>query len=139
MTKQEFIQRLKEELESGLRASEVQEQIRYYSQYIEDEVRKGREEQKVVAELGDPWAIAKTILDMSENEEYVHESGAQQPEAEADASSPNKSRFLIILGLVGICMLLVAVLSGLIAFVVRFFVPIVIAVLVYQAFRKIRW
>lgn len=136
MTKQEFIRRLKSELESGLSADKVQEQIRYYSQYIEEEVRKGRREQEVVAELGDPWAIAKTILDLSENEEYVSESEKQT--AESEPVNMGKSRFFVILGLVGILMLLVAVLSGLIAFVIRFFVPIMIVLFVFQLLRRRR-
>lgn len=61
MDKFEFTNRLKEALITKLDSTKVQEQVDFYYNYIEEEVRKGRSEQEVVEELGDPWAIAKNI------------------------------------------------------------------------------
>ena len=66
MTKKGFLEKLKTALDSNLSDAAVQEQIAFYKQYIEDEVRKGRSEEEVVKELGDPWAIARTIIDSAE-------------------------------------------------------------------------
>ena len=37
--------------------------VRYYEDYIQAQVRGGRSEQEVLAELGDPRLIARTLLD----------------------------------------------------------------------------
>ena len=42
MTKSEFISRLKDALANELNSQKVQEHVNYYSEYISDEVRKGR-------------------------------------------------------------------------------------------------
>ncbi|MGN1266611.1 MAG: DUF1700 domain-containing protein, partial [Dorea sp.] len=80
MTKSEFISKLRDALSNELDAQQVQENVNYYSEYIAGEVRKGRSEAEVVAELGDPWAIAKNIITSEEiksgaQEEYSYESG----------------------------------------------------------------
>lgn len=43
----------------------------YYDNYIQEEVRKGRTEADVIAELGDPWVIARTIIDSVENQKEI--------------------------------------------------------------------
>ena len=63
MTKAEFLEKLRIELSSGVTPQVLQENLNYYSQYIDDEIRKGRTESEVLAELGDPWILAKTIVD----------------------------------------------------------------------------
>ena len=37
--------------------------VRYYEDYIQSQVRSGRDEQQVLDELGDPRLIARTLLD----------------------------------------------------------------------------
>ena len=60
MTKAEFLEKLRIELSSGVTPQVLQENLNYYGQYIDDEIRKGRTESEVLAELGDPWILAKT-------------------------------------------------------------------------------
>lgn len=64
MTKYEFLRKMEEALSDEAEPSVVRENLKYYEEYIEEEVRKGRTEEEVLDELGDPWAIARTILDM---------------------------------------------------------------------------
>ena len=66
MTKSEFLEKLRHALANDLSGPIVQDNVRYYDSYISDEVRKGRREEDVIAELGDPWAIAKTIIESVE-------------------------------------------------------------------------
>ena len=56
MTGSEFIEKLKKALENDLSEAQVREQTAFYSSYIREEVRKGRSEEEVTGELGDPWA-----------------------------------------------------------------------------------
>lgn len=65
MTKNEFMIKLQEALENDLDASAVRDNVNYYSNYIDDEIRKGRSEEEVLDELGDPWVIAQSVIDMS--------------------------------------------------------------------------
>ena len=61
MTKYEFLNILKVSLDTELDKNNVDLEIKYYDDYISNEVRKGRSEEDVIAELGDPRLIAKTI------------------------------------------------------------------------------
>ena len=64
MTRYEFIESLKSNL-STLNKNLVDDKIKYYNDYIDAEVKKGRSETDVINELGDPRLIAKTIKDVS--------------------------------------------------------------------------
>ena len=63
MTRAEFLQGLKTELEGRVPYSMIQENIRYYDSYILDEVNKGADEAEVIESLGGPKIIARTIVD----------------------------------------------------------------------------
>ena len=65
MTRQEFLERLREALESELDRRNVQENVDYYNSYIIEETAKGRKESDVIAELGDPWVIARSVIGMA--------------------------------------------------------------------------
>ena len=77
MTKQDFLDGLRRSLSAGLEPEQINEHIRYYSDYIDSQIRKGIAEEEVMASLGEPRWIAKTILGMEESEnvteEYVEE------------------------------------------------------------------
>ena len=66
MTRQEFIRKLQEALNGKLDAATIQDHLKFYDDYIIEEMRKGKSEQEVLELLGDPWAIAKTIVDASD-------------------------------------------------------------------------
>ncbi len=81
MTKQEFIDGLRRSLSAGLESEQINEHIRYYSDYIDSKIRMGTPEEEVMASLGEPRWIAKTILGMEEvdtvTEEYVEDETAE--------------------------------------------------------------
>ena len=93
MDKQEFITLLAETLSGEVPADVIQENLNYYRQYLSDEIAKGRNEQDVLNELGDPRLIAKTIIDacpesaenqgMNEYEDRTY----RQSDSEADYGS----------------------------------------------------
>lgn len=62
MTRQEFLEKLRAALNGRIPAASVNENVNYYEDYIITEVRKGRIEEDVLKELGDPRLIAKTII-----------------------------------------------------------------------------
>lgn len=61
MDKREFLQKLEEVLLEKMDISDVAEHIRYYSDYINNEVDKGRSEEEVIKSLQSPRLIAKSI------------------------------------------------------------------------------
>ena len=81
MTKQEFLDGLRRSLAGGLETQEINEHIRYYSDYIDSQIRMGISEEEVMASLGEPRLIAKTLLGMegveTVTEEYVEDESAQ--------------------------------------------------------------
>ena len=63
MNREEFLQGLTEALSGQVSPEVLQENLRYYSDYIYTEVGKGRSESQVMEELGSPRLIARTIID----------------------------------------------------------------------------
>ncbi|MBQ8803012.1 MAG: DUF1700 domain-containing protein [Tyzzerella sp.] len=143
MNRREFLSQLKSALENKLSAEQIKKNVDYYDAYIDDEVGKGQSEEDVIASLGDPWAIAKTILISSEmgGKEYYSYS----EEAVKDVSSHNAkkitqnnewNKILAIIVIVAIALVVLSVIFGLLAFVIRFAVPILVIVLVIRFLRK---
>ena len=57
MTKAEFLEKLRIELSSGVTPQVLQENLNYYGQYIDDEIRKGR------TETGGTWRSVDSCED----------------------------------------------------------------------------
>lgn len=75
MTRQEFLDILGRSLRRELSEQEVLDNIRYYEDYISREIQTGKSEEQVLADLGDPRLIAKTILQVDQQrEEGIYES-----------------------------------------------------------------
>lgn len=62
MTKQEFLDELRQSLSGEVSSESIMDSYRYYSTYIEDEMRSGKSEEQVVEELGRPSLIARSII-----------------------------------------------------------------------------
>jgi len=63
MNRYEFIEKLRAALTGKTTQSVINENIRYYEEYLDMEIRKGKSEEAVTAELGDPRLLAKTIIE----------------------------------------------------------------------------
>ncbi len=85
MSKREFLEKLKAALMTRVSAQAVADNINYYEDYINTQVRMGKSEKEVVQTLGDPWILAKSIGDAAERqgsserkEEYYQNSSNQE-------------------------------------------------------------
>ena len=76
MRKSEFLQELKEALQGEVSGGVLQENLRYYDNYITQETAAGRREEDVIDEIGSPRLIARTIIDSSEAAGDVPEQGS---------------------------------------------------------------
>lgn len=147
MTKREFLEKLRRALANDLSGDVIQENVNYYDSYISDEMRKGRSEAAVIDELGDPWAIAKTIIESVEvkgntNEEYSYEPRRQNYyEQEQQRGSSNVHVFgldtwwkklLLILGILGVVMVVVAVIGGIVSLLAPILVPLLVVMFIIR-------
>ena len=75
MGKEEFLNNLRRALVGRLGQSEVEENIRYYEEYIDVRARSGQTVEEVLSALGDPRHIARSIIDADRAEETKKTSG----------------------------------------------------------------
>ena len=66
MNKKEFLQALRGELTNSVSGEVIEEQLRFYSDYINTEIAKGRGEEEVVAELSAPNLLARSIIEAAD-------------------------------------------------------------------------
>lgn len=141
MTKSEFLAQLKSALQGNVSSRTVQENMEFYDQYIIEETAKGKSEEEVLAVLGDPWILARTITDANDgtDQETVYESegntyyskqengyGQRQPGMHVFGLDTWWKKLLLILAVVMVILLVVSIISGL----VNLFAPIIIPVLI---------
>ncbi len=69
MLKEEFLSELRSSLSGSVSADVINDNVNYYENFINTEIRKGRELEDVLEELGSPRLIAKTIVDTAPPEE----------------------------------------------------------------------
>lgn len=63
MTKQTFLDELRMALSGKLGSSQIESHARYYEEYINAEIRRGKTEEEVLQALGSPRLIARSIID----------------------------------------------------------------------------
>ena len=61
MNRQEFIRELRKSMSGHFSASEIQETVDYYEDYIDLQMKKGRTEGEILSELGDPRLLTKSM------------------------------------------------------------------------------
>ena len=136
MTRAEFLGELRETLSGNMSESEVQSNLAYYSSYIDDEVRNGKTEEEVLEELGCPFAIAKTLLRPYENEGKTYEEETKEIRREGQPVDDSTKKIITIVIVVAIGIIILSMLFGLLAFVIRYAVPISAIVLVVYFLKK---
>lgn len=80
MSKQEFIDKLRMALSGRVSASLVEENVAYYEEYINTQIRLGRTEAEVMSSLGNPRLIAKTIITANNGNGTVESSNQESQE-----------------------------------------------------------
>ncbi len=165
MNKNTFLEELRRALAGEVSEDEVRSNIDYYNNYIMDEVKRGRTEAQVLAELGDPALIAKTIIAAGsmqagtgrrssdsyytdpDYEEARKEAGKKGFHAEYDEDQGVNIRFgrlklntwygrLMLLAIVLLAVFLViSLVVSILAFLIPIVLPILIILVVLSLFR----
>lgn len=137
MNRGEFLEGLRNALSGEVPPAVVQENLRYYDEYIRTEIQKGRKEADVMEELGDARLIARTIIDTTPGagdggyEAYNGSAGRYQEERRQQEQTSSRGsgihyydlnkwywKLLGILLVVGILFLVLTVVGGLLSLVI---------------------
>lgn len=146
MSRNEFIDGLRVALNGRISASQAEDTIRYYQDYINTEIRNGRSEAEVMAMLGDPRLIARTIVDTSQpagdvtgarggeksyQDSTYRSSGAKTSYDNYQSNGPQtKGRGIRIAGwiLLILALLVVYVIISVVFSVLKFLAPVILVV-----------
>ncbi len=140
MNKYEFITNLQRHLTGKVSSEKLQELTAYYNDYIDSQIRKGRTEEEVLRELGDPRLLAKSIVETEGGREgggikskTVYEEGGQEEEKWNGRSfRVNRIVFRVVLLLVlfGILYIVFGVIGLALNIFLRFVLPVLIPVMI---------
>ena len=92
MSRREFLETLRGQLTGQMAQGKAAAHVRYYEDYIQSQVRSGRSEADVLAELGDPRLIARTLIDTDDGTEVYDESGYAEESYGSDDYAGNSTR-----------------------------------------------
>lgn len=143
MNKTEFVETLRRNISSVGDYNFVNETVDYYQNYIESAMRQGRTEEDVMAELGDPRLIAKSILASRGMGQTVDEKENDETEASNNRVTINTRggrQFMIPawLAKAGIIAATIAIVVVVGAIAIKLLPVIcvgILAVLIYRFFR----
>ena len=129
MSREEFLTELRKALQGRVSQQAVNDNLRYYEEYILTESHKGKTEAEVIAELGNPRLLAKSIID-AENATAEKTTAEPQKGMEETASGEYsfkkiKIRIWLILATVFLFVILLIIL---LAQVVAFLLPVLLPV-----------
>lgn len=139
MDRIEFVEKLQRVLAGGLSSGQVAENVRYYQEYIDSEIRKGKSEAEVMAALGDPRLLAKSIIEANKhagesygsNREYDEEVAEETVQFDDDDRADGGRVFMLPGWLIMLIVTVaVVVIIGLATALFSFFAPVIIAGLV---------
>lgn len=143
MNKQDFLDKLRMALSGHVSPGVVTENINYYEEYINVEIRKGKSEAEVLQSLGDPRLIAKTIITTNGKDEGAeYRQDTYQNTGYEDGTGNGRfgrSRSINLPGWVGtlIIIAIVVVVLCLVFSVLSFLAPVILTVFVVMFLVKL--
>ena len=140
MNRYEFIEKLRTALSGKATQSAINENIRYYEEYLDTEIRKGKREEDVIKELGDPRLLAKTIVEANKqggqdgNYREVYQdtvdfgNGAENKNTRVHINGKEYAvpKWGIILALVLVAVIVIAIVGTVLSIVLPIVVPVVL-------------
>lgn len=144
MNKEEFITRLQQSLAGGLSGTQVAEHVRYYREYIDSEIHKGRMEAEVLAQLGDPRLLAKSIIEANKAGSAYGSAREYDEEVAGDVQGAGYDRtghvrrvmlpgWLVMLIIVVFALIVI----GLVSSLLYIFAPVIMSVLIVLLVVKV--
>lgn len=144
-----FINELRAALASRVNPQVVSENINYYEEYISSEMRKGRREEDVIAELGDPRLLARSIADAEkraaasasyeDSEEYVYEDAGTEEDNGPRIKVHHVPLWLVIFIVVLVLVLILAAVFSLLSALLPVLIPVLCVVLIFRLIQRSGW
>lgn len=159
MNKEEFLRELEEALAGDVPESVIRDNISYYSSYLTQEMAKGRTVDEIVLEIGEPFIVAKTIIESSEaagesagNDGYgnyreTYTEARSQDQYQDQRRNPNVHyidlnkwywKLLGIILLFFVITLIFNIVGGIFALLMRFAGPLMMIFLVVWLFKNLK-
>lgn len=155
MTQIEFVTELEQALRGNVEERIIQENVRYYNDYISEQRAAGKSEKEIFASLGSPRLIAKTIIDTSgeastqENSRagsYNYSTGSDDSSTGGDgwsfswmketASQNWVTKTIAILAIVAVVFLVLSIISKLVAILFKPAVVVLAVAAVYYLVKN---
>ena len=127
MSREEFLTELRKALQGRVSQQTVNDNLRYYEEYILTESHKGKTEAEVIAELGNPRLLAKSIID-AENATAEKTTAEPQTGMDGQETASGEYSFKKIWLILATVFLFVILLIILLAQVVAFLLPVLLPV-----------
>lgn len=77
MNRYEFISILRTALTGKVPATTVEDNVQYYEEYIEVQLRQGKREEEILESLGDPRLLARTVIEANKYAEGTDTYGSE--------------------------------------------------------------
>ena len=147
MDRTEFIDRLQRALAGGVNSSRVAENVQYYREYIDVEIRKGRSEKEVLDSLGDTRLLAKSISEANKraglsegtNRTYDEETREDSGGEWRKTVKENVMRipgWLILLIAIVVFLLIIGLVFSVISVLAPIIIPVLLVILVVNYFKR---
>lgn len=144
MTKQEFLEKLRLALSGRVNSEVVTENINFYEDYINTEIRKGKLEENVLEELGDPRLIARTIADTTPQSAGAKGGFADESQdSTGDGQRGTASRFMVsrlpawawLVLIVVVAVLVISAVFSVLSMILPFLLPFLLVLFFVKLFR----
>ncbi len=136
MTKDEFMNDLRRALAVDLSSAEIEVHVKYYMDYIAMEQSKGKTENEILENLGNPRLIAKSILEAKGDGEK--QANAEKKAEKMESKLRKIPSWLSIILLVVILIVFVGILLRIFVQLLPFLLIVVAIIMVVSFFRRIR-
>ncbi len=130
-----------------MNSSRVAENVQYYREYIDVEIRKGRSEKEVLDSLGDPRLLAKSIIEANKragvsegtNRMYDEETREDSGGEWRKTVKENVMRipgWLILLIAIVVFLLIIGLVFSVISVLAPIIIPVLLVILVVNYFKR---
>lgn len=146
MTQNEFLRELEQALRGNVSEKVIQDNLRYYRGYIEEQIAAGRVPEEVIMSLGSPRLIARTIIDTTDRVSggfgEKEESGFRLNSAwtwfQEIIRPQGAAKYLVILAVIFVVLLVLSLVLKLIGFLFKPAMVILAIAVVYYVVSGIR-
>lgn len=144
MTRTEFMEVLQRTLAGALSSSTVNGHMNYYQDYFDSQISMGKSEAEIIAELGDPRLLAKTIIEAAKREglgstpEYdeVYEDGTANTKGDGRLKAYRMPGWLVMVLVFVVVFVIIGMVTSLISAMLPVLLPVLCVVLVIRLIQR---